>query len=334
MARKSPEQRIFERYYNQRLSRRFIFRIFRKARQVLPHYPQYYRGEKVKAGQQGSDYVRALLSKPPSEPFFVSRIGSVEGELVQAYLRIRYGLASTYPDWLRVQASNNAGVFPTDDEHLTEFAEVFLAEAKEVDCLAIWDMAAEHFMLDTAKKAVCPIDFYSLYPGINDWSKALAGKRVLIIHPFAETIKSQYFGPNRNHIFNDPSLLPDFKLLTFKSVVSLAGEKTDFPSWKAALDWMFSEVRKLAHDFDVCLLGCGGYGLPLGGRIFRELKKQVIHVGGSLQLLFGINGSCWEQYPITRHLINKFWVYPSKEETPQNASRVENSCYWAPSGNA
>ena len=330
MAR-SSKQTLFEKYYNQRLGRQLIWRVYRKTKRLLRSYPRYYRGKKVKSGKEGSDYVKALLVEPNGKPFFVSRIGSVEGELVQQYLRIEFGLSHSYPDWLRTQASTNAGVFPTDDAHLSVFSRIFLKESREIDCLAIWDMAAEHYILDTTQKPICPIDFYCLYPGLNDWTKGLAGRRVLVIHPFVETMKSQYLGPNRYGIFQDKSLLPDFELLTIKSVVSLADEKSDFTSWEAALEWMYKEAAKIKDCFDVCLLGCGAYGLPLGARIYRTLGKQVIHVGGSLQLLFGIKGAVWESYPPTRKLINEFWVYPSKDETPQNAFKVENSCYWAPS---
>lgn len=42
-------------------------------------------------------------------------------------------------------------------------------------------------------------------------------------------------------------------------------------------------------EYDVCLIGCGAYGFPLAAHAKRTGHK-AIHLGGSLQLLFGIAG--------------------------------------------
>ena len=47
------------------------------------------------------------------------------------------------------------------------------------------------------------------------------------------------------------------------------------------------------EDFDICLIGAGAYGFPLAAYVKRKGKKAV-HLGGALQLLFGIKGSRWE----------------------------------------
>ena len=43
-------------------------------------------------------------------------------------------------------------------------------------------------------------------------------------------------------------------------------------------------------NFDIALLGCGGYGLPLCHFIKTKLNKSAIYIGGGLQLLFGVFG--------------------------------------------
>ena len=42
-------------------------------------------------------------------------------------------------------------------------------------------------------------------------------------------------------------------------------------------------------DYDIALIGCGAYGFPLAAHA-KRMGKQAIHMGGSLQLLFGIRG--------------------------------------------
>ena len=54
-------------------------------------------------------------------------------------------------------------------------------------------------------------------------------------------------------------------------------------------EMMCDDISKI--DFDVALLGCGGYGLPLCNYIRHTLGKSAIYVGGGLQLLFGVMGS-------------------------------------------
>ena len=75
------------------------------------------------------------------------------------------------------------------------------------------------------------------------------------------------------------------------------------------------------------VLGCGAYGMPLGAAIKRA-GRQAIHLGGSLQLLFGIRGRRWDALPSFQPLFNHDWVRPSAEETPQRAEAVDAGCYW------
>ena len=90
-------------------------------------------------------------------------------------------------------------------------------------------------------------------------------------------------------------------------------------------------------DYDICLIGCGAYGFPLAAHAKRKGKKAV-HLGGALQLLFGIKGKRWEakDYATKWHLpqdaysslFNEYWVRPSINETPSTALKVEGGCYW------
>jgi hypothetical protein len=77
----------------------------------------------------------------------------------------------------------------------------------------------------------------------------------------------------------------------------------------------------------VALLGCGAYGLPLAAAI-ADSGRVAVHVGGALQLLFGIRGRRWEASPRFEPLMNPSWVRPSLAETPSGADQVDGSCYW------
>lgn len=89
--------------------------------------------------------------------------------------------------------------------------------------------------------------------------------------------------------------------------------------------------------YDVVLIGCGAYGFPLAAHAKRT-GHQAIHLGGALQLLFGIKGNRWEDESMCKKwglptgaytsLFNAYWVRPSNDETPITAASVEGACYW------
>lgn len=155
---------------------------------------------------------------------------------------------------------------------------------------------------------------------------ALKDTKVLVVHPFAQTIQEQY--KNHNKLFQNPKVLPHFSLQTFKAVQTLHQESDDrFHDWFEALEWMSEEISKL--DFEIALIGCGAYGFPLASRI-KNMGKIAIHFGGALQLLFGIKGKRWEieQPNVGQELFNSHWVYPNKKETIKDSIKIEGGCYW------
>ena len=121
--------------------------------------------------------------------------------------------------------------------------------------------------------------------------KGISSKKVLVVHPFTESIKMQY--DKRTLLFGNPDVLPEFKeLILVKAIQSIAGngESTGFKDWFEALEWMKAEISK--HDYDIALIGCGAYGMNLAAHVKRE-GKIAIHLAGWTQMLFGIYGNRW-----------------------------------------
>ena len=148
-----------------------------------------------------------------------------------------------------------------------------------------------------------------------------------MIHPFVETIKKQY--KKRECLYPGTEILPEFELLTLKAVQTIAGQ-TDarFQSWFEALHYMYQEAIK--QEFDVAIIGCGAYGLPLAAML-KEYGKQAIHLGGAVQILFGIRGKRWdrdEKYDYVRKFYTNERVYPNDSERPEQSEKVEGGCYW------
>lgn len=159
----------------------------------------------------------------------------------------------------------------------------------------------------------------------DPWSEALEGKKVLVISPFVEEIKKQY-KENREKLFDDKRVLPKFELLTQKSVwFDAAGKDPRFKTWFEAYDYIFEEAMK--KDFDVVLLGCGSFGFPLAAR-FKIAGKQAIHMGGVLQILFGIIGKRWEKEKRINPLFNRYWIHPEKPQMNLDYKYLDDACYW------
>ena len=286
-----------------------------------------------------SSHIREKLLSP--EPCMLSRFGAVEIGCVVNYLGIyhqkrkiiKYIKGEAFPWWWEEETMypmrNNAGFFSATPELLKRFSEMMIEDMPLIDILASWRFEEEYFSkeLQNAYK----IDFEPYNPFLSDvpWTAALENKKVLVVHPFAETIQKQYL--RKELIHKDPRVLPTFDLQTIKAIQTIGNQGDGrFETWFDALEFMKNEIDKM--DYDVCLLGCGAYGMPLAAHVKRSGKKAV-HLGGSLQLLFGIRGARWENsnYNATYNyskLMNEFWVKPSATETPSKAQQVEEGCYW------
>ena len=288
------------------------------------------------SGSKSGDLIQNLLLS--EEPCLIARFGSIEMEAIMAYLHQDthmtpwerfYRFASwdvRYQGWeenLKNKLANNAGFFPADEAHLNQFAELYLDVLPDIDILGSWIHA--EILLKDRMPNVQRIPLEDLEPYLNDtpWSRALEGKKVLVIHPFTESIRAQY--SQHTVLFDDPNVLPSFELITLRAVQSSGGNRVPFPDWFSALDFMKSEIDKL--DFDTAVIGAGAYGLPLAAHI-KSIGKQAVHLGGATQMLFGIYGQRWLNDPLRKHFINEHWIRPLDSDKIENFKQIENGCYW------
>ena len=272
-----------------------------------------------------------------NEPFMAARFGDNEMRVIRSCIH-----TSFHPKqdnrMIQIRAlSRGGGLFPEKVEMGEKFTQKSLDAAKYLDLLGVWNLWGESYVIRNYAKQtqICSLGMLEPYTGFFKgkrgymWSQALRGKKVLVIHPFAETIKKQYKN-NRKIIwtpfFQADEILPEFELHTVKAVQTIAGNRDNrFRDWNEALQWMIDECKKV--EFDVAIIGCGSYGFPLAAEI-KKMGKIAIHLGGATQLLFGIRGRRWDSYEEYQPLYQEGWVRPSAEETPRNIEKVENSTYW------
>jgi len=269
----------------------------------------------------------ALSSEKPT---IISRYGSNELDATLNYKKTHplSFLRRIYPFWIgdrtKKKMKIEAGFFPSNDKTLSQFSDLIYRITSDIDILGTW-IGNENLMplsKECIKIFLPRIEpFWSRKP----WTKCLEGEKIVVIHPFAESIKQQY--NKRELLFANKDILPEFASLTvIKAVQSLGGETNGFASWFDALHYMEDEIDKV--DYDVALIGCGAYGMPLAAHC-KKMGKKAVHLGGSLQLLFGIRGNRWEtEQDIYMQFMNEHWVRPLESERPAGAQNVENACYW------
>ena len=278
--------------------------------------------------EEGSAIARQILAS--GRPALVARFGSSELACVSFYTRwrARTVVRLAYPEALRRVMRLNAGMFPTDNASLDRFSEVFLNAVSKTDVMGVWFNRNEHRIVSR----FCPDAQLVQLEALNcvlrkdPWSAELEGKVVLVVHPFARTIESQY-RTRRTLLFDNPKTLPEFELKTLTAVQSGAGNECGYPTWFDALAHMRDEIAGIG--FDVAIIGAGAYGLLLAAAV-KDLGRQAVHLGGATQLLFGVRGRRWEieSADDIAPLFNEYWVRPSAEETPPGSASVEGGCYW------
>lgn len=309
-----------------------------------PESSTYDRG--ITDPDKASELIYNLLAS--GKPCMIARYGSTEMFAITNYLGVT---AKHHSAWKYIQGKQSAwwwednvkdqmtrwsGFFPSTEENLMRFGEMMIEDSKQLDILGSW-LPDEERLKTIFHLKYKTVALRNLEPfwGHQPWSRFLEGKKVVVVHPFAETIKYQYDN-YRDKIFENPMVLPNFESFRVVKAVQSLGGNSDFNNWFEALDYMKKEIDR--EDYDICLIGCGAYGFPLAAHVKRT-GKQAVHLGGALQLLFGIKGNRWEDpnygvkewgipYGSYSNLINEFWVKPSVKDKPKNAEQVEGACYW------
>ena len=278
-----------------------------------------YTGKYVESMNDGNRIIGQNLSS--KKPFMCVRLGAVEARCIDKWMNNKPFTAENMD-----QIHYAAGVYPQDESTVKRFCEIYTNALQNTDVLGIWSVIGEKKIMEAycPSSKLIPLRSIEPYYHKNPWSAELEGKRVLIVHPFVESIKNQY--DRREKLFENKSVLPVFKeLILLKAIQSNAGGQSEYKTWFDAFDYMKAEIDKI--DFDIAIIGAGAYGLPLAAHV-KSLGKQAIQMAGSTQILFGIKGRRWDNHPFISKIYNEYWIRPSKSETPPKTEKVEGGSYW------
>ncbi len=276
--------------------------------------------------EEGNQLIYELLTD--DQPQLICRMGSAELVVLLNYQFKQTGKLKEwdYPKINEGLFRMNA-VFPPTADTLKKFSELYLSCLPAIDAFAVWYNYGEHTLHQTyfSTAPLFPIETLEPFRFQTPWSRALAGKKILVVSPFEVSVKKQY--ENKQFLFENNDVLPECELMVYRSFNSYTDEPADGCDWFWYLEKMNQQIA--AIEFDIALVAAGPFGLPLAATI-KAMGKKAVHVGGALQLLFGIKGNRWEERPEFAAFMNEYWIKPSGNEVPPQKVKtsIDNSSYW------
>ena len=296
-----------------------IKKLLTKYRRRLSHYRAHVSLHSdlsaLECNKNIGDALRAKI------PFFVGRIGWTEGDALGRLITEHF-----VPEKVKDPLKRVSGVFPLEDEELKKFSNVYLDALHHADILGGMPGPYQGWLIKSYASQALIADLHSIEPYFCEepWSWQLQGLKVLVIHPFAESIVRQY-STVREKLFANPKMLPQFTLKVIKTPQTIGGP-TEYTSWSETLRALKQQVKQ--EDFDVAIIGCGAYGLPLAATV-KGMGKIALHLGGVTQLLFGIKGRRWQlEQANYQSMMTDAWCSPLESERPAGWEKIEGGCYW------
>lgn len=293
--------------------------MIQRVRQFLIDRKAAIRAVPMLMPNQSNEKIAEIIRR--GEAALIGRMGWVEG-----YCTGKFLVDGKLSEKEKANLQLNAGVFSTAPNDLKNFFDVYLDGIANADILGLIDAPFHGWLMKSYAKRATLVELPSLEPYFFDhpWSWHLQGKTVLVVHPFAASIEKQY-STVRERIFKNPKVLPEFRLKLINAPQTISSNKTEYSSWFEAFACLEKKIQN--EKFDIAILGCGAYGLPLGASI-KKMGKIAIHLGGATQLFFGISGERWRNHQKFQKLINDSWSSPLEEERPPGWEKIEGGAYW------
>lgn len=139
------------------------------------------------------------------KPLMVARLGRTEIDVCE---NIRYTFHKRRSNWRFIKKegqpnflnpflipnfSRLSGFWPWEDNGALErFYQLMCRDMREVDILGSWCINEADFNEELGNSVKVDRELMTPLLTPKPWTLALEGKKVLVVHPFAETIKSQY----------------------------------------------------------------------------------------------------------------------------------------------
>jgi len=251
-------------------------------------------------------------------PFIVGRTGRNEIEFC--------GKSFPVSNAQELKMQQESGFYFKNRSEFMNFQSLYIDAYKSIDICGCWTTAEKMYLESNSRVTTLTSlePFFAKAP----WTDALEGLNVVVISPFINTIEMQY-NKGRKSNFDKMFSLPIMNLQYVKSFQTNASLQSRSVGWFENLNKMLESVLALSakRRIDVCLIGCGAYGLPLAYKLKDNGISSII-LGGATQLIFSVYGARHMSDPKLKSLIDDNWVRPSKIEQPHSYELVEGGAYW------
>lgn len=239
---------------------------------------------------------------------------------------------------LHFESLNQLGIFPADLGFYPRFDVWWVEHLRNLDCVGLFPdrLAPSLRILDHYRVPGKRIDFHDLEPDRSVPSQdaecylpLLRDRRVLLICPFAALLKERA----HRGIFERVWAKTGKRWFEPRSVDALEipyGFATVTQRrYPTAIDLFESIQRDLAvRPFDLALIAAGGLAVPLASHV-KHLGKLAIDVGGHLQIVFGVIGKRWRDWPDWRErYFNDAWIDMPERYRPEETEVCDSGAYW------
>lgn len=255
-------------------------------------------------------------------PCFVGRIGGSDYEIVNAYFNDTgiYRRKRLLEKHVAI-ASNYNGYFDknSDPENFTTYLEVLLSCYRSCDLASYggknlidqfntgcYCLSHSRLFEEILHDKVC-FD-YTFFEAVTPFLSSLRewgeGKKLLFVSPFSTSIRHQF--QRKNELIKD-YIFPEFELVTYNTPITYnkpgisGGLSARAVNWHEECARMTAEIS--AIDFDIALLSCGSYAMPMGRHIKEVVGRKALYLGGILNVVFNIYGQRYDT-PTFNDMVN------------------------------
>lgn len=292
-------------------------------------------------------------------PIVIGKIGTNELLLIYCYHLITQGRIQEFPLNILKEIEYGAGLYPVDKPTIETFIKVYLESLRSIDVFASWNdrfLDFEHALYSSYISNSSNLKngnnngiggiveltaLESFYTSREHWWQTLfAGRCILVISPFVDSIQKQLALGKRDKVWRGrwSGFWPDdiaFKFIRFDHPWSLLSKEEQANSNLEASKCFSDKLKRFEKeidgvgDFDIALIGAGCYSLPLCAYIKNTKHQIAFHLGGGLQMMFGVYGGRWNiSSGIFTEYVNDAWIRPCGNEIPGGYKMQEGGAYF------
>ena len=240
---------------------------------------------------------------------------------------------------LKYHSERQTGIFPTDIQFLTQYADFYAEQVCDADFLGLFGSPNESMLVRDLPLGAKFLhytdtepDRSSPYEKMQCYLPYLRDKKVLLIAPFASFAKQRACKEIFEAVWKNIDC-PWFEPQSIEAIdipYSFLGQESTFKAFGNSLALYDHIVAKIDEcDYDIALIAAGSLAIPLTVHI-KNAQKVGISLGGHFQALFGILGDRWLRDKVwADRYINQAWVRLPERFIPENAVVLaDNKAYW------